>query len=185
VIYEPLYALLEAPFLYRDRDHIKKVMASPSWRSWAEPLEEGDPIHGFYENGFRNITNSKRAIPRARRREGLKIARREPAQIETFKALGAVATPMAFQRAVRTPWRRRGGRPGEPPAEHLEREVLRGPEAPAITGHIYNSVLYPDLGQILVRSVGGSPQGLAESTQEASAFQLDMWRIWTSSSWRT
>src|SRR5574337_244076 len=29
VVYEPLFALLEAPFLYRDREHIKKVMTGP------------------------------------------------------------------------------------------------------------------------------------------------------------
>src|SRR5574337_1214982 len=98
VTYEPLYALLEAPFLYRDREHIKKVMESPVVADLGEALiKKGLRMVGFYENGFRNITNSKRPINSPADVKGLKIRTPENlAQVETFKALGAVATPMAY-----------------------------------------------------------------------------------------
>src|SRR5512137_1807489 len=98
VVYEPLFARLEAPFLYRDRDHIKKVMDSPVVADLSQTLlAKGIRMVGFYENGFRNITNSKRPINAPADVRGLKIRTPENlAQIETFKALGAVATPMAY-----------------------------------------------------------------------------------------
>lgn len=74
VVYEPLFALLEAPFLYRDRDHIKKVMDSPVVAELSQTLlNKGIRMVGFYENGFRNITNNKRAINAPADVKGLKI----------------------------------------------------------------------------------------------------------------
>ena len=90
VVYEPLFTLLEAPFLYRDRDHIKKVMESPVVADLSQTLlNKGIRMVGFYENGFRHITNSKRPINAPADLKGLKIRTPENlAQIETFKALG-------------------------------------------------------------------------------------------------
>lgn len=51
----------------------------------------------FWENGFRNITNSRRPIARAEDIVGLKLrVIQNPLFIETFATLGANATPMAF-----------------------------------------------------------------------------------------
>ena len=52
---------------------------------------------GFWENGFRNITNSRRPITKAEDIVGLKLrVIQNPLFIETFATLGANATPMAF-----------------------------------------------------------------------------------------
>ena len=52
---------------------------------------------GFWENGFRNITNSRRPIAKAEDIVGLKLrVIQNPLFIETFATLGANATPMAF-----------------------------------------------------------------------------------------
>jgi tripartite ATP-independent transporter DctP family solute receptor len=176
VIYEPLYALLEAPFLYRDREHIKKVMASPVVAELGETLlKKGIRYVGFYENGFRHITNGRRPVNAPADVRGLKIRTPENlAQIETFKALGAVATPMAFSELYNA----------------LAQGVVDGQENPlqniwnakmyevqkhlAITGHIYNSayILAND------RFWTGLPANLRtvadEAIREASNFQLEM-----------
>ena len=52
---------------------------------------------GFWENGFRHITNSRRPITKADDIAGLKIrVIQNPLFIDTFKALGANAVPMPF-----------------------------------------------------------------------------------------
>ncbi len=176
VIYEPLYALLEAPFLYRDRDHIRKVMASPIVAELGESLlKKGIRYIGFYENGFRHITNSKRPINAPTDVKGLKIRTPENlAQIETFKALGAVATPMAFSELYNA----------------LAQGVVDGQENPlqniwngkfyevqkhlAITSHIYNSAYILISEKFWSGLSAEQRKALAESIQEASAFQLDM-----------
>ncbi|HTX54324.1 MAG TPA: TRAP transporter substrate-binding protein [Candidatus Baltobacteraceae bacterium] len=175
VIYEPLFALLEAPYLYRDRAHIKKVQASPVVADLGQALlAKGIRLVGFYENGFRHITNSKRPINTPADVKGLKIRTPENlAQLETFKALGAVATPMAFNELYNA----------------LSQGVVDGQENPlqniwtgkmyevqkhlAMTGHIYNSAY------VLVNNKfwTGLPADLhkiaEEAIQEATAFQMD------------
>jgi tripartite ATP-independent transporter DctP family solute receptor len=176
VIYEPLYALLEAPFLYRDRDHIKKVMASPIVAELGESLlKKGIRYVGFYENGFRNITNGKRAIQAPGDVRGLKIRTPENlAQIETFKALGAVATPMAFSELYSA----------------LAQGVVDGQENPlqniwngkfyevqkhlAMTGHIYNSAYVVVSDAFWKKLSAGQRTLVAEAVTEASNSQLDL-----------
>jgi tripartite ATP-independent transporter DctP family solute receptor len=176
VIYEPLYALLEAPFLYRDRDHIKKVMASPIVAELGESLlKKGIRYVGFYENGFRNITNSRRAINSPEDVKGLKIRTPENlAQIETFKALGAVATPMAFSELYNA----------------LAQGVVDGQENPlqniwnakmyevqrhlAMTGHIYNSAYIVVSNKFWMGLPADLRHIAEESIQEVTNFQLNL-----------
>jgi tripartite ATP-independent transporter DctP family solute receptor len=176
VIYEPLYALLEAPFLYRDRDHIKRVMEGPIVAELGESLlKKGIRYVGFYENGFRNITNSKRLINSPADVKGLKIRTPENlAQIETFKALGAIATPMAFSELYNA----------------LAQGVVDGQENPlqniwngkfyevqkhlAMTGHIYNSAYIVVSDKFWTGLPADLRRIVEEATREASNFQLDM-----------
>jgi tripartite ATP-independent transporter DctP family solute receptor len=175
VVYEPLFALLEAPFLYRDRDHIKKVMDSPVVAELSQTLlNKGIRMVGFYENGFRNITNSKRAINAPADVKGLKIRTPENlAQIETFKALGAVATPMAYSELYNA----------------LAQGVVDGQENPlqniwtgkmyevqkhlAITGHIYNSAYILASNKFWAGLPADLRKITEDSIKEASYFQLD------------
>ncbi len=141
VVYEPLFALLEAPFLYRDRDHIKKVMASPVVAELADTLlKKGIRYVGFFENGFRNITNSKRPINSPADVTGLKIRTPENlAQLETFKALGAVATPMAYSELYNA--MAQGVVDGqENPLQNIwTGKMFEVQKHLAMTGHIYNA----------------------------------------------
>ena len=52
---------------------------------------------GYWENGFRHITNSKRPINKADDLAGLKMrVIQSPLYLDTFNALGTNATPMPF-----------------------------------------------------------------------------------------
>jgi len=175
VVYEPLFALLEAPFLYRDRDHIKKVMDSPVVADLSQTLlAKGIRMVGFYENGFRNITNSKRPINAPADVRGLKIRTPENlAQIETFKALGAVATPMAYSELYNA----------------LAQGVVDGQENPlqniwtgkmyevqkhlAMTGHIYNSAYILASNKFWTGLPADLRKIAEDSIKEASYWQLD------------
>ncbi len=97
-IYEPLFALFEMPYLYRDREHVFNVNSGPIMQEVAQSLiPNGLRLIGFYENGYRNVTTSKRRIETPADLQGLMIRTPEnPAQIATFNTLGAIATPMPF-----------------------------------------------------------------------------------------
>jgi TRAP-type transport system periplasmic protein len=176
VVYEPLFALLEAPFLYRDREHIKKMQESAVVADLGQALlNKGIRLVGFYENGFRNITNSKRAINSPADVKGLKIRTPENlAQLETFKALGAVATPMAYSELYNA----------------LAQGVVDGQENPlqniwtgkmyevqkhlAMTGHIYNSAYILANNKFWTGLPADLRKIADESIREASLFQMDL-----------
>jgi TRAP-type transport system periplasmic protein len=96
--YEPLFAVFELPYLYTDRDHAIRVMDSEILGDVSASLNaKGVHLMGFYENGFRNISNSVRPINEPDDLRGLMIRTPEnQAQIETMRALGAIPTPMSF-----------------------------------------------------------------------------------------
>lgn len=95
--FEDTFAALNLPFLFRDMDHVGKVMDGPIGEEFRElAAKKGLVILAFWENGFRAISNSKRPIVTASDCEGLKI-RIIPGflPVDMFKALGALPTPMA------------------------------------------------------------------------------------------
>ncbi len=96
--FEPTMGVLTLPFLFADMDHIAKVMDGPIGDDLAANLEKkGLTVLGYWENGFRHITNSKRPIVTPADLKGLKIRTPEgPVFVDAFNAYGASATPMAF-----------------------------------------------------------------------------------------
>jgi tripartite ATP-independent transporter DctP family solute receptor len=93
----PKAQVIELPFMFRDREHVYKVVDGPL----AKEIYDGDEkkkmkVIDTWENGFRNITNNVRPIEKPDDMKGIKIRVMENKMyIEMFKALGANPTPMA------------------------------------------------------------------------------------------
>ncbi|MCF8106095.1 MAG: DctP family TRAP transporter solute-binding subunit [Desulfohalobiaceae bacterium] len=94
----PQVKLLNLPFLFKDRESCYSVLDGKIGSDIADLfVEVGIRSLGWYENGFRNITNSKRPIEKPGDMEGLKIrVMEDDVFILTMKALGASPLPMAF-----------------------------------------------------------------------------------------
>jgi tripartite ATP-independent transporter DctP family solute receptor len=92
------YGVLNLPFLFRDIDHVAKAMDGPVGEYFsAEAAKKGIVILGYWENGFRHVSNSRRPIEKLEDLKGLKL--RTPnsqVTLESFRALGALPTPMSF-----------------------------------------------------------------------------------------
>lgn len=98
----PEIAVFELPFLFGSAEEAYKILDGPIGRELLDKLETVD-LKGlaFAERGFRNLTNSKRPVHTAADMEGLKIRVMEnPVYIDTFKAMGADAVPMAWTEAL-------------------------------------------------------------------------------------
>lgn len=95
--FEDKFAVLNMPFLFRDMDHVGKVMDGAIGEEFrALAARKGLIILAFWENGFRAISNAKRPIVVAQDCEGLKIRCIQGfLAVDMFKALGALPTPMA------------------------------------------------------------------------------------------
>ncbi len=176
VVYEPMFAIFELPFLYTNRDHVRRVIDAGIIQEAAEGLLAHDlRLVSMVENGFRNITNSARPIDGPSDVAGLSIRTPEnAAQVETFRALGAVVTPMAFTELYGA----------------LQQGVVDGQENPlqnimsgrlyevqshlAITGHIYNLAYIVASEAFLNRLADEDRTIVLEEALAMSDFQLDL-----------
>ncbi|MGQ7246291.1 TRAP transporter substrate-binding protein [Halomonas sp. V046] len=90
--------VLDLPFLFDDYEHAYAALDGDVGQSLLDMLGQHD-LKGlaFWEIGFRNLTNSRRAVETASDIEGLKLRTTpNPAHIAAFQALGANPTPMPF-----------------------------------------------------------------------------------------
>lgn len=98
----PELAVFEMPFLFASEAEAYKVLDGPVGQKMLAKFETIN-LKGlaFAERGFRNLTNSKRQVKTPADIVGLKIRVMEnPVFIDTFKALGANAVPMAWTEAL-------------------------------------------------------------------------------------
>ncbi|MEE4166324.1 MAG: TRAP transporter substrate-binding protein [Desulfocapsaceae bacterium] len=94
----PQVKLFNLPFLFKDRESCYKVLDGEIGTQIADRfVKVGIRSLGWFENGFRNITNSKVAVEKPGDMNGMKIrVMEDDVFILTMKALGASPLPMAF-----------------------------------------------------------------------------------------
>ncbi|MBA1228601.1 TRAP transporter substrate-binding protein [Pseudomonas viridiflava] len=136
----PDFAMLDFPFLFNDVKEAHAVIDGPIGQKLAAQLDsKGLVALGYWDLGFRNVTNSKHPITRLEDMQGLKIrVIQSPIYLKTFSALGANPVPMAFPEVY----------------TGLEQRTIDGQENPftviegskffevqkylSVTGHIFN-----------------------------------------------
>ncbi|UEM07170.1 TRAP transporter substrate-binding protein (plasmid) [Skermanella rosea] len=91
-------AALELPFLFRDAGHAYRVLDGKVGQSVLDKLTpHGVQGLAFLENGWREMTNSRRPIRSHEDIKGLKIRTTpNPFHIQAFELLGANPVPMAY-----------------------------------------------------------------------------------------
>lgn len=133
------FGVFEMPYIIQSRDHMKAVRAEIGESVFNAAAEsKGYKILGYFENGFRHITNNTRPIDVPEDLEGIKL--RTPKgewRVKMFQLYGANPTPMAFSEVFTA----------------LKSDVIDGQENPyaqiwsakfqevqkylSITGHVY------------------------------------------------
>ena len=96
--FSPAFMALDLPFIFDSRESAYKVLDSEIGDELLESLDDSMLVGvTFWENGFRNISNSERDIVVPEDVKGLKIRTLEnELQVSTFTTLGANAIPMAW-----------------------------------------------------------------------------------------
>ncbi|HAW62233.1 MAG TPA: TRAP transporter substrate-binding protein [Pseudomonas sp.] len=91
-------AVWDTPFLFTDPRQADQVLDGPVGRQVMDKLEEKGLVGLVYwENGFRNVTNSARPIEKLEDFNGIKLrVMPNPVFIDTFKRMGANAVPLPF-----------------------------------------------------------------------------------------
>ena len=92
------FGLVNLPFLFSKGEEADALLDGPFGQKLLAKLPERGLIGlGFWENGFRHVSNSRRPITKAEEFAGLKLrVIQNPLFIETFAALGSSPQPMPF-----------------------------------------------------------------------------------------
>jgi tripartite ATP-independent transporter DctP family solute receptor len=100
----PELSLVDLPFLFRDNDHARAAMDGALGKRLVQAIERNANFRvlGWYENGFRHISNRVRTVRMPDDLKGIRI-RVLPSQIQarTFELLGATPMIMDLTDAIR------------------------------------------------------------------------------------
>ena len=92
------FGVFDFPFLFTSGRQADAMVDGPLGKMLGGKLaEQGVVVLGFFDLGFRNVTNSKRPITKAEDLEGLKLrVIPNPVFLETFRTFKANPLPMPF-----------------------------------------------------------------------------------------
>lgn len=95
---EPKLGIIEMPYAWTSREQAFAALDGKLGAELADLLDaQGIEVLGWWENGFRNITNNVRPIVEPADLAGLKIrVTPDKVRLATFEALGAQPAPLAF-----------------------------------------------------------------------------------------
>ncbi|MCJ8140042.1 DctP family TRAP transporter solute-binding subunit [Falsirhodobacter halotolerans] len=94
----PALGVFDLPFLFRSPEEAYQVMDGPFGDMLTERMDAIGLVNlGYWENGFRNMSNSQRPIQTWEDFEGMKVrVMQNNIFLDTFSNFGANATPMSF-----------------------------------------------------------------------------------------
>jgi len=93
-----MFGVFEMPYLVKDRKHMAKIEKEVFWPKIAPEAEKkGLKVIAVWENGYRHITNSRRAINGPQDLQGIKLRVPEGKwRVKMFQTYGANPSPMKF-----------------------------------------------------------------------------------------
>lgn len=161
----PGFGLFEMPYLVKDREHMKRIEKEVVWPILAPQAEkQGYKILAVWENGFRHITNNKRAINTPDDLKGIKL--RVPKgkwRVKMFQLYGANPSAMGLSEvfaALQT-----GTMDGQenPLTQTYTSKFQEVQKFLSLTGHVYTpaypvmsprkfNALPPDVQKVLVET---------------------------------
>jgi TRAP-type transport system periplasmic protein len=94
----PALGVFDLPFLFANAHEVDTVVDGEFGAMMNKKLEEQGLVNlAYWENGFRNLSNSKQAVNKWEDFSGMKVrVMQNNIFLDTFQNLGANATPMAF-----------------------------------------------------------------------------------------
>jgi TRAP-type transport system periplasmic protein len=90
--------VFDLPFLFGNEKEVDAVLDGTAGQFFNKKLEEAGLVNlAYWENGFRNLTNSKKPVNKVEDFDGIKVrVMQNNIFLDTFKTLGTNAVPMAF-----------------------------------------------------------------------------------------
>ena len=140
----PETKILDVPFLFRDKAHARAVLDGPIGQELLGKFDaKGFKALAWAENGFRHMTNSKRAVNAPEDLKGLKMRTMEnPVHIAAYKALGIITTPMAFPEVFTALQQGTVDGQENPLSVILSQKLDQVQKHLTLTGHVYSPMVF-------------------------------------------
>ena len=92
------FGVFDLPFIFRNEHEADAILDGPFGQKLEAKLESKGLVGlVFWENGFRNLTNSKHPIAKMEDLKGIKLrVMQNPMYIDMFNGMGANAIPLSF-----------------------------------------------------------------------------------------
>jgi tripartite ATP-independent transporter DctP family solute receptor len=136
----PRIFVVDLPFLFRDREHAYKVLDGSIGRELLDAFSaKGIKGLAFWENGFRQMTNSVRPIEKPEDLKGIKIRTMEnKVHLSAFRVFGASPTPMAWSEVYTALQQKTIDAQENPIAIIYFQKIYEVQKYLALTGHFYS-----------------------------------------------
>jgi len=140
----PEIKALEMPFVLPSYEAADKVLDGPIGQDLAKKFEKsGFVALAFLDNGFRNVTNSKKAAKTPEDLKGLKIRTMEaPTHLAIWRAIGANPTPMAWPIFTQLQQGVIDGQENPIAVIYAAKLVEAGQKYLSLTRHVYSALVF-------------------------------------------
>jgi tripartite ATP-independent transporter DctP family solute receptor len=169
----PEISVFEMPFLFNSEKEAYKILDGPIGQKVLDKLDKIN-LKGlaYAERGFRNLTNSKRPVLKPEDMKGLKIRVMEnPLYIDTFKALGANAVPMAWPETLTALQQNAIDGQENPVCVVYSFKLYESQKYLSMTKHTYAPAMFL-MGKKVFTSFDKKTQGvLVKAAREAAAYE--------------
>lgn len=167
------FLILDLPYLFSDYDHAHAVLDSEIGDNLIAKLTDLGIVGGaFWENGFRQMTNSKRPINSPADCAGLKLRCMEnQAHIAAFQALGMDPTPMAWSEVFTAMQQKVIDGQENPIAVIYSNAVYEAQAYLAITNHVYSAAMILFSQQTMNKLTPEQQEILLTAAKEVAAYE--------------
>ena len=135
------FGVLNLPLTFNTEQEADAVLDGPFGQKLLAKLPEKGLVGlGYWENGFRHVTNSRRPINTADDLAGLKLrVIQSPLFLDTFNALGTNATPMPFTELYTAMEQKAVDGQENPPATILASKFYEVQKHLVLSRHMYSA----------------------------------------------
>ena len=169
----PEVKIVDIPFLFRDYDHARRFLdAAPGQELLTKFPSKGLVALAWTENGFRHMTNSKRAIVKPEDAAGLKMRTMEnKVHMDGYRTFGIQPTPMAFPEVFGALQQGTVDGQENPIPVILASKFSQVQKHLSLTGHVYSPALYLTSPRVMNKLSDADKKAFYEAAKKATVAQ--------------
>jgi len=167
------FGLLDFPYIVTTEQQADALLDGPAGQALLDTLTPKGLIGlGYWENGFRHTTNSKRPIAKVEDFDGLKFrVQPSPIFIETFKALKTNPVTMSFSELYPALENRAVDAQENPLLNILTAKLYEVQKFTSLTGHVYGNGVILVSRKFWDRLSATEKTIIQEASREAQTYQ--------------